>query len=901
MNLAEIRSKFLEYFKNYPNYDHTIVKSSSLIPHNDKTLLFTNAGMVQFKDVFLGQDKRSYSRAVSVQKCLRAGGKHNDLENVGYTERHHTFFEMLGNFSFGDYFKKEAIEFAWRFLTEVLKIPKERLWVTVYTEDDESADIWLNYIKVDPNRLSRCGEADNFWSMGDTGPCGPCTEIFYDHGPEIPGGPPGSKDDDLDRYIEIWNLVFMQYNRDANGNMTDLPKQSVDTGMGLERIAAVVQNVHSNYEIDLFTNLINNIKKIINNNKLENTNKSLRVLADHIRSCSFLIIDGIIPSNEGRGYVLRRIIRRAIRHGQELIKTSSDSDSYNPFFYKLVEPLCKEMGDAYPDLLDAKDTIELILKREEEQFIRTLDHGLKILISNIYENNSSDLKSDLISGEVAFKLYDTYGFPIDLTIDIAREHNKKVDIQAFEKELLNQKQRSKSSSSFKNIDLNSENNINKLDLNINTEFTGYEYEKLQDNITADIILNNNFEKLDKIDKAGEYFIISKSTPFYAAGGGQVGDTGVLSNNNFTAQVVDTNKIKKAYLHKIIIKNNKNISNINLNLGDKLIAEVDLAQRLATARNHSATHLLHAALRKYLGNQVIQKGSYVGPDYLRFDFSYFKAVDKSDLELIEQEVNQQILQNTKTKVSLMSLEQAIDSGAMALFGEKYDDQVRVLNFGNGYSVELCGGTHVASTGDIGLFVITTETSVSSGVRRIEALTGNKAREYLKEKSEQLDKIASLLKTNSSNLENKIINLQKDYNNLLKEIEKNKAQALNNSLNLDNLDKNIIEKNDIKILVAKLEGIDNKSLRNLLDKYKSKLQKAVILLASVDNDNNKVNLIAGVTNNCTDKIHAGKLVNIVATELGGKGGGRPDMAQAGAKNSDKLDLVLSDIIKTIEEML
>lgn len=705
MKLAEIRKQFLNYFEQKK---HKVVQSSPLVPANDPSLLFTNAGMVQFKEVFLGLETKPYTRATTVQRCLRAGGKHNDLENVGYTARHHTFFEMLGNFSFGDYFKEDAIAMAWEFLTEVIKLPKERLWVTVYKDDDEAADIWLNKIGVDPKRFSRCGEEDNYWAMGDTGPCGPCTEIFYDHGPEVPGGPPGSKDSDLDRYIEIWNLVFMQYNRDADGGLTPLPKQSVDTGMGIERLAAVVQGVHSNYEIDLFVNLIKAAAKICNTTDL--SNQSLRVLADHIRACSFLIADGVIPSNEGRGYVLRRIIRRAIRHGNKLGMTE-------PFFYKLVESLSYEMGEAYPELVKAKTVICEVLKQEEDQFARTLEQGLKIL------NQSLEQTPDIIDGKIAFKLYDTYGFPIDLTMDIARESQITVDIRGFEQELANQRARSKQSSGFKTVSSDdSSQDIAKILGNNKTSFTGYDFsgEILSDVLTVKKLLDKSSCEVESLSEGELGYVIFEQTPFYAEGGGQVGDQGTLTASHCQARVTNTVKFNKVHLHKILVNSG------TIKLGDKLEAVVDLEKRVATARNHSATHLLHAALRRNLGEQVLQKGSYVGPDYLRFDFAYFKPVTKQELEQIETEVNNEILKNSKTDVKLMDVDQAVASGAIALFGEKYDEKVRVLNFGGGYSVELCGGTHVARTGDIGLFVVTQETSVASGVRRIEALTGDKAR-------------------------------------------------------------------------------------------------------------------------------------------------------------------------------
>ncbi|MBP9722652.1 MAG: alanine--tRNA ligase [Gammaproteobacteria bacterium] len=890
MKLAEIRTRFLNYFNEH---GHAIVKSSPLVPANDPTLLFTNAGMVQFKDVFLGTDQRPYTKAVSVQRCLRAGGKHNDLENVGYTARHHTFFEMLGNFSFGDYFKREAITLAWNFLTKEIQLPAERLWVTVYEEDDEAADIWLNELKINPKQFSRCGKKDNFWAMGDTGPCGPCTEIFYDHGPEFPGGPPGSIDGDLDRYIEIWNLVFMQYNRDAEGELTPLPKQSVDTGMGIERLAAVVQGVHSNYEIDLFVSLIKAVAKVTLFEDL--SNQSLRVIADHIRACSFLITDGVMPSNEGRGYVLRRIIRRAVRHGHKLgVK--------EPFFYKLVSYLCAEMGKAYPELVAAQSTIEKILEQEEIQFSRTLDIGLKKL-SVLFLENQKNTQNNIINGGLAFELYDTYGFPIDLTMDIAREYNFSVDLEVFEKHLANQRERSKQGSNFKASTDSFGAGFS--DLNIATDFTGYE--QLASKIEVTATLNSEQDNLDSLSQDSTGYIVTASTPFYAEGGGQVGDQGVLtSDNGFQAQVLNTIKIHKAHLHQVKVTSGK------VKVGDVVIAQVDIKKRAATARNHTATHLLHAALRKILGPQVIQKGSYVGPDYLRFDFAYYQAIDKSVLDLIEQEVNIEILKNTEASVELMDIDQALNSGAIALFGEKYADKVRVLNFGHGYSVELCGGTHTDRSGDIGLFIIISESSAASGIRRIEAITGDTARLYLKERDYKLRQIGDLLKTHSDseNLLDKIKQLQLDYNRLAKTLDVYKQQEVKQQGR--KLLNQVIELSGVKVLVARLEGSEHnaKNLRETLDQLKSELQKAVIVLALAElkvgeakEEGYKVNLIAGVTNNCTDRLHAGKLISIVAVQLGGKGGGRPDMAQAGGSchSLQELDQVLATVMPSVEQLL
>lgn len=873
MKLAEIRKQFIQFYKDK---NHTVVRSSPLVPANDPTLLFTNAGMVQFKDVFLGTEQRSYTKAVSVQRCLRAGGKHNDLENVGYTARHHTFFEMLGNFSFGDYFKEEAISMAWEFLTEVIKLPKERLWVTVYTEDDESADIWLNKIGVDPTRFSRCGEKDNYWSMGDTGPCGPCTEIFYDHGPEVPGGPPGSEGEDLDRYIEIWNLVFMQYDRDEHGNKTPLPKPCVDTGMGIERLAAVVQGVHSNYEIDLFEYLIQSAYGITG--AKNNQDQSLRVLADHIRACSFLIVDGVVPSNEGRGYVLRRIIRRAVRHGNKL-------GSKDTFFYKLVEPLCNVMGEAYPELIKAQSTIELILKQEEEQFRRTLVQGLKILNDSL-----ESLSTKIIDGQLAFKLYDTYGFPIDLTLDIARERELSVDLDGFENELEQQRERSKQHSGFKSISSDSEqHNIVELLKHTQTDFKGYE--KLDDEVKVVKLLNNNSQEVSSLKQGEVGYVITNKTPFYAEGGGQVGDQGTLIAKGMLAEVENTLKVNKAHLHKVVIQSG------TIKLDDMVTANVDYEKRAATARNHSATHLLHAALRNQLGETVQQKGSYVGPDYLRFDFSYFKGLSLQELQSIEDEVNDQILRNTPTDVRLMDIDSAIDSGAIALFGEKYEDKVRVLNFGYGYSVELCGGTHVKATGDIGLFVITSETSSASGVRRIEAITGDAARRYLKQKDSQVSELAGVLKTNTSEVLSRVKQLQSDYNKALKLIDDLKhSKVAEQGKDLVSLAEDVA---GVKVLVQKLDGYNVKQLRSTVDSLKSELNKTVVLLAVAENS--KVNLIAGVTNNCTNKINASELINMVAQQLGGKGGGRPDMAQAGCKDATNLDQALASAKPWIKDLL
>ncbi len=857
MNNAQIREKFLNYFKQH---GHTIVPSSSLIPGNDPTLLFTNAGMVQFKDVFLGE-QRAYVRAASSQRCVRAGGKHNDLENVGYTARHHTFFEMLGNFSFGDYFKREAINFAWKFITEELKIPKEKLWITVYVDDDEAANIWLNEIHIDPNRLSRCGDHDNFWSMGDTGPCGPCTEIFYDHGPDVFGGPPGTPEADGDRYIEIWNLVFMQYNRDKSGKLTPLPKPSVDTGMGLERICAVVQGVHSNYDIDLFQALITDIAKLANTQDLNQV--SLRVIADHIRSTAFLITDGVRPSNEGRGYVLRRIIRRAIRHGSKL-------NIHEPFFYKATASLVKQMGQAYPELAKAQSTVERVLKQEEEQFARTLDQGL-----NVLEEALQKIPGNEIPGEVIFKLYDTYGFPVDLTGDIARERELTLDIAGFERLMQVQRETAQAASNFGTQAL--------LTSDAKTPFTGYdtlsEFTKVYE-----LFVEGN--KVDEIIAGQSAAIILNQTPFYAESGGQVGDSGELVCKHALFKVIDTQKSAQAIIH------HGTLIEGSLKVGDALQALVDLHKRQATALNHSATHLLHAALKQILGEHVLQKGSLVTPERLRFDFTHFEAMTSDEIIQVENLVNEKIRENARSEVKVMSTDEALKSGAVALFGEKYGESVRVLNMNEGFSVELCGGTHVESSGEIGLFKIVSESGSAAGVRRIEALTGQGALNYIQQQSAQLDELAKIFKSNKDDLFNKVQQLF-DKNRILEKQVQQTAHELSKVMAGDLLQQ-VQEIHGFHVLTAIVQ--DGKTLRDQIDDLKAKDPMIVACLASIEDG--KITLAAGVGKKAIDKISAMHLVNHVAGQLGGKGGGRPDFAQAGAQgNEDQLKQALNSIIDWI----
>jgi alanyl-tRNA synthetase len=861
----DIRQSFLEFFQSK---GHEIVPSSSLVPSNDPTLLFTNAGMVQFKDLFLGREKRDYVRATSSQRCVRAGGKHNDLENVGYTARHHTFFEMLGNFSFGDYFKKEAITFAWEYLTEVLKIPESKLWVTVFEDDDEAADIWLKDIGVSPDRFSRCGEKDNFWSMGDTGPCGPCSEIFYDHGEDIPGGPPGSEDADLDRYIEIWNLVFTQYDRDANGTLKPIPHPSVDTGMGLERITAVMQDVHNNYEIELFEKIIQAIKKLAGNDDIDLM--SSRVVADHIRSCSFLIADGVIPSNEGRGYVLRRIIRRAIRHGNKLGFTE-------PFFYKLVDVLEQIMGKAYPELTRLKSQIENALLKEEERFAETLEQGLKVL-----DDVVSKMTDKIIKGEDVFRLYDTYGFPVDLTADIARERNLEIDMDGFNRAMAEQRQRARAASKF-DVGISVET-----DDGLVSSFTGHDRLEQKTTVIALYQDGRNVKSLKQGDIGG---VILLETPFYAQSGGQVGDKGELFTNDVFFEVEDTKKQGQSHIHLGALRTG------SLEVGDVVRASVDVARRAAIMRNHSATHLLHAALRKILGEHVVQKGSLVADDRLRFDFSHNEPVTRDQLVEIERLINARILLNEDTRVQVMSLEKAKASGAMSLFGEKYEDTVRVLNIGGDFSTELCGGTHVDRAGDIGLFKIISESGTASGVRRIEAVSGMGALNWIETAEDKLQRISELLKTDVDTVDSKL-SLQLDKTRKLeKELEQLKAKFASNAGS--DMVNEAIEIEGIKVLAKVLDNTDPKSLRDLVDQMKNKLGTAVLLFATVNDS--KVNLVAGVTENKTDQIKAGDLVNFIAQQVGGKGGGRADMAMAGGNNPDALDGAIKKIPDWIQEQL
>ncbi|RMG56804.1 MAG: alanine--tRNA ligase [Gammaproteobacteria bacterium] len=868
---AALRQRFLDYFAGK---GHEIVPSSSLVPANDPTLLFTNAGMVQFKDVFLGREQRPYTRAASCQRCVRAGGKHNDLENVGYTARHHTFFEMLGNFSFGDYFKREAIEYAWEFLTSELGLPPERLWVTVYEEDDEAARIWLEEIGVDPSRFSRIGdkpggkryESDNFWSMGDTGPCGPCTEIFYDHGPEIPGGPPGTPEEDGDRYIEIWNLVFMQYDRDREGNLNPLPRPSVDTGMGLERLAAVMQGVHSNYEIDLFRHLIAAAAELAGTQDLDNP--SLKVIADHIRSCSFLIADGVMPANEGRGYVLRRIIRRAARHGHKL-------GIRQPFFHRLVAPLVEEMGDAYPVLAERQAEVERVLRQEEERFAETLEKGLRLL-----EDAIAGMSGDTIPGETVFRLYDTYGFPVDLTADIARERGLKIDEEGFEREMAAQRERARAASSF-DADYTEVQPID-----TPTEFTGYERTEDQGRVLALFV---DGKAVDEIRAGQEGRVILDRTPFYAESGGQVGDTGVLEAEGARFEVLDTQKQGQAHAHIGRMQEG------TLKRGDVVNARIDSARRQAIRLNHSATHLLHAALRQVLGEHVQQKGSLVNEERLRFDFAHFEPMTREQIEEVERLVNEQIRLNSETQAAIMSMDEAMKTGAMALFGEKYGDQVRVMKIG--FSTELCGGTHVARTGDIGLFKIVSEGGIASGVRRIEAFTGEGALAWVEAEDRLVDTLAGLVKAPRTELNDKVAQLLERNRDLEKELERLKAKLA--AAAGSDLASQAVEVDGIKVLAARLEGADVKTLRETLDQLRNKLGKAAIVLAT--EKDGKAVLVAGVTKAETDRIKAGELVNFVAGQVGGKGGGRPDMAQAGGSEPEKLPEALAAVPDWVAEKL
>ncbi|MDN6318215.1 MAG: alanine--tRNA ligase [Marinobacter sp.] len=873
MKTAELRQAFLDYFKQQ---GHSIVSSSSLVPADDPTLLFTNAGMNQFKDVFLGRELRDYSRATTTQKCVRAGGKHNDLENVGYTARHHTFFEMLGNFSFGDYFKREAINYAWTFLTseQWLNLPSEKLWVTVYADDDEAYDIWNKEVGVPAERIIRIGDnggaryaSDNFWQMGDTGPCGPCSEIFYDHGPDVAGGPPGSPEEDGDRYIEIWNVVFMQYNRTADGEMLNLPKPSVDTGMGLERVTAVMQGVHSNYEIDLFDDLLKAASEVLGGAKT--TEASLRVVADHIRSCAFLISDGVMPSNEGRGFVLRRIIRRAARHGNKLGATG-------PFFYKLTGALVELMGDAFPQLVSSRKQIERVLLQEEEQFVKTLDKGLRLL-----EQDIAELKGEIIPGNTIFTLYDTYGFPVDLTNDIARERGLTLDYEGYEQAMEAQRERARAASKF-GIDYNAAS----LGIEGKTEFTGYDQVDGHERIRA-VVVNGEQKTAEAGDEA---IVVLERTPFYAESGGQVGDTGLLTWSGGRFKVTDTRKDGDNHLHVGTLIEGE------LFPGLEVDARIDHGRRDKTRCNHSATHLLHAALRKVLGEHVAQKGSLVDPDKLRFDFSHFEAVTPEQLKEIERQVNEQILDNTAVQTDITDMEQAQEKGAVALFGEKYGDVVRVLSMGtDSYSVELCGGTHVARTGDIGLLRVTSETGISSGVRRIEAVTGLGALEWVDETERTLREAARLVKGSRETIVDKVQQTVERNRQLEKDVDALKAKLASSAGN--DLADSAVEIAGLKVVASALEGADRKTLMETTDQLKNKLGEGVVVLASVEAG--KVTLVAGVSKSVTGRIKAGDLMKHLASLVDGKGGGRPDMAQGGGNDPSKLAGALAGVPEWVEK--
>ncbi|MCC3704564.1 alanine--tRNA ligase [Rouxiella badensis] len=870
---AEIRQAFLDFFHSK---GHTVVDSSSLIPTNDPTLMFTNAGMNQFKDVFLGLDNRDYNRATTSQRCVRAGGKHNDLENVGYTARHHTFFEMLGNFSFGDYFKEDAIKFAWELLTGEtwFNLPKEKLWVTVYATDDEAYDIWEKQIGVPKERIIRIGDnkgaqyaSDNFWQMGDTGPCGPCSEIFFDHGDHIWGGPPGSAEEDGDRYIEIWNLVFMQFNRQADGTMLPLPKPSVDTGMGLERISAVLQHVNSNYDIDLFQTLIAAVASVTGATDLNN--KSLRVIADHIRSCAFLISDGVIPSNEGRGYVLRRIIRRAVRHGNML-------GAKETFFYKLVAPLIQVMGSAAVELAKQQSTVEQLLKTEEEQFARTLERGLALL-----DEELAALKGDTLPGEIVFRLYDTFGFPVDLTADVCRERNLKVDEEGFEKAMEVQRNRARESSGF-SADYNSMIRVEGV-----TQFSGYEHVQRQSKVVALFV---NGQQVDEIQAGESAIVVLDDTPFYGESGGQVGDKGVLKASGGEFAVSDTQKYGKAIGHQGVLSAGK------LAVGDSVEADVDATRRDRIRLNHSATHLLHAALRQVLGKHVAQKGSLVNDNYLRFDFSHFEAMKPEEIRQVEDLVNAQIRRNLPIETNIMALDDAKEQGAMALFGEKYEDHVRVLRMGD-FSTELCGGIHASRTGDIGLFRIQSESGTAAGVRRIEAITGENAINALHQQSDLLQDVAHLVKGDVNSVTDKIRTLIERSRLLEKELQQVKdQQAAQESASLSGQTKDV---KGVKLLVKQLDNVEPKMLRTMVDDLKNQLGSVIIVLATVADD--KVSLIAGVTKDLTDRVKAGELIGTIAAQVGGKGGGRPDMAQAGGTDVQALPAALAGVEAWVSDKL
>ena len=864
MKSSEIRECFLKFFEKH---NHEIVTSSSLVPANDPTLLFTNAGMVQFKEVFLGGESRSCNRATSSQRCVRAGGKHNDLENVGYTARHHTFFEMLGNFSFGDYFKKDAIAFAWEFLTEILKLPPSRLWVTVHESDDEAENIWINEIGIDPSRLSRLDE-DNFWQMGDTGPCGPCTEIFWDHGPDVPGGPPGSENDDLDRYIEIWNLVFMQYEKSADGKMNPLPKPSIDTGMGLERISAVMQGVHSNYEIDIFKDLINATAKITGCK--DKNNDSLKVISDHIRSCSFLILDGVTPSNEGRGYVLRRIIRRALRHGNKLgIKEE--------FFYKLVPVLRELMGDAYPDLIAHQDKICKVLKQEEIQFSKTLDKGMAI-----FQNYLAGTTNSVIPGDLIFKLYDTYGFPVDLTNDIARENGLEIDMEGYNRCMQEQIARGRSASQF-SVDYSEQVNLPG-----KTEFIGYDHSDTNATVLGIYAENNAVDEIKEGDQVG---IILDKTVFYAESGGQVGDTGIIETETSLFNVVDCKKVGTHFMHFGHLKHGA------ISRGDKVKVEIDTHRRQSITCNHSATHLLHEALRLVLGDHVEQRGSMVDGDRFRFDFSHDTSVSAEEIRKVENIVNMEIMRNKKVVTTSMSMEEAQKKGARALFGEKYGDVVRVVNIGEDFSVELCGGTHVNRSGEIGLVKVALETSVASGIRRIESCSGAKATELCNAQQDQLSAISNVVRGSKGDLPLRIKNLVDENKNLQKEVKVLKQKLASTAGN--EIMQGIIKIGEISLLTKVIEDSDASSLRTIADQIRSKLDNGVFFLVGLNNS--KAALVSGVTGHASDKINASHLMKFVSEQVDGKGGGRPDMAQGIANNTDNLESALDSVVEYLNNKL
>lgn len=865
MDSREIRSAFLDFFASK---GHTIVESSSLVPDNDPTLLFTNAGMVQFKDAFAFRENRGYTRAASVQRCVRAGGKHNDLDNVGYTARHHTFFEMLGNFSFGDYFKEDAILFAWEFLTDVVGLPADKLWVTVHESDDEAEQIWVEKVGFDPDRITRLGDDDNFWTMGDTGPCGPSSEIFYDHGPDVPGGPPGSEDGDLDRFIEIWNLVFTQYDRSADGTLTPLPKKCVDTGMGLERLAAVVQHVHDNYDIDLFQALIRKAADLLGTTDL--CNPSLKVIADHIRSAVFLIADGVVPSNEGRGYVLRRIIRRALRHGHKL-------QSSGPFFHDLVAEVVAQMGEAYPLIAQTQEQVDRILLKEEQQFDLTLDQGMRILGEAIQA-----LEGTEIPGEVVFKLYDTYGFPTDLTADIARERNLTIDMAGFDREMEAQRERARASSQFGASDAGD------LQLEYVTEFIGYD--SLEDQSTV-VALIREGEQLDSANAGEQVAVVLDRTPFYAESGGQVGDTGELSAEGLRLVVEDTRKNGDAFVHQAKVVEG------SISVGDKVASSVDRLVREATKLNHSATHLMHAALKQVLGEHVNQRGSLVNSERLRFDFSHFEPVTKEQVREIERVVNDQVLRNTDVQTEVMALDAAKEKGAMALFGEKYSEEVRVLTMGDGFSVELCGGTHASRTGDIGLFRITSEQGVAAGVRRIEAVTGSGALALVEQQEDLINESAGLIKADASSLLDKLQSLVEQNKKLEKTVaDLNRKLATGGG---QDVAESAVDLGGFKLLVTQLDGADPKSLPDALDQLKNKIGSGIVILGTVSDG--KVGLIAGVTKDLTDRFNAGELVNHVASQVGGKGGGRPDMARAGGSQPDALPAALDSVEGFVRDIM